>query len=68
MKTIRLSDNVCMIEVPAALIDPNEGLFLDACVPQLSGKKRYMILDFSMVQMMNGLGASMLVKFSVLAK
>ena len=68
MKTTRLSDNACMIELPAELTDPDEGPFLNACAPQLPGKKHYLILDFSAVQTMNGLGASMLVKFSALAK
>jgi len=68
VKTTRLSDNACMIELPAELTDADEGPFLNACAPQLPGKKHYLILDFSAVQTMNGLGASMLVKFSALAK
>ena len=68
MNVISLGDNACLIELPAELTDPDEKPFLDASTPQSPGKNHHLILDFSAVQTMNGLGATMLVKFSVLAK
>lgn len=68
MNAVRLGDNACLIELPTELTDPDEKPFLNAYAPQSSAKKHYLILDFSAVQTMNGLGVSMLVKLSVLAK
>jgi len=68
VNTLKLGDNVCLLELPAELTDPDEKPYLNACVSQVSDKENYIILDFSTVQMMNGLGATMLVKFTALAK
>ncbi|MDD5094880.1 MAG: hypothetical protein PHV74_10960, partial [Dehalococcoidia bacterium] len=65
MNTERLGDTACLIELPLELTNLDEGPFLEVCAPDLPGKTRYMILDFSAVQKMNGLGASMLVKLNV---
>jgi len=68
VNALKLDDNVCLVELPSELTDPDERPYLNACVPQVSDIKDYMILDFSAVEMMNGLGATMLVKFSTLAR
>jgi len=68
MNAVKLDDAVCLVELPSELTDPDERPYLNACIPQVSDRKNYVILDFSMVQMVNGLGATMLVKFSTLAR
>jgi pyruvate/2-oxoglutarate dehydrogenase complex dihydrolipoamide dehydrogenase (E3) component/anti-anti-sigma regulatory factor len=68
VNALKLDDNVCLLELPEELTDPDERPYLNACVSQVSDKENYVILDFGVVQMMNGLGATMLVKFSALAK
>ncbi|MFC1933439.1 STAS domain-containing protein [Chloroflexota bacterium] len=68
MNAVRLEDTACLIELPSELTDPDERPYLNACVQQVSDRKDYLILDFSVVQIMNGLGATMLVKFSTLAR
>lgn len=68
VNALKLDDNVCLVELPAEMTDPDERPYLNACVSQVSDKENYMILDFSAVQMMNGLGATMLVKFTALAR
>ena len=67
VNAVKLQDNVCLIELPSELTNPDEKPFSNACVPQSSARKDYLILDFSGVQIINGLGATMLVKFSTLA-
>jgi anti-anti-sigma factor len=68
VNAFKLDDNVCLLELPPELIDPDEKPYLNACISQVPDKKNYIILDFSTVQMMNGLGATMLVKFAALAR
>ena len=68
MRDVWLGANVCLIELPAELIDPDEGPLFSASAPQSTVKNSRLILDFSALQMMNGLGATMLVKLSALAK
>jgi anti-anti-sigma regulatory factor len=62
MNAVKPGDNACLVELPLELTDLDEGPALEA-----SGNAVNIILDFSAVQMVNGLGASMLVKFNTLA-
>jgi len=69
VNTVRLDDNVCLVKLPSELTGPDERPYFNTCVPhKVTARKDYLILDFSAVQMMNGLGATMLVKFSTLAR
>ncbi len=68
VNAVRLDDNVCLLELPSELTDPDERPYSNACTPRSSARDYYLILDFSAVQIMNGLGATMLVKFSALAR
>lgn len=55
----------CLVSLPAELTDPDEGPILEVCAPEENRKTGQVILDFSAVEMINGLGASMLVKLNV---
>jgi pyruvate/2-oxoglutarate dehydrogenase complex dihydrolipoamide dehydrogenase (E3) component/anti-anti-sigma regulatory factor len=68
MNAVRLGENACLLELPAELTDDDERPFLNAGAPQAHDKNRYLILDFSAVQAINGLGATMLVKYSALSR
>ncbi|MFC1926633.1 STAS domain-containing protein [Chloroflexota bacterium] len=68
MNVIKLDDNVCLVRLPDELTDPDEGPIIAACAPQSPGQTRNVLLDFSPVQIMNGLGASMLVKLNALSR
>lgn len=68
MKAVRVGSIACLIELPSELTGSDEKAILDACAPEASGAIHYIILDFSAVQIMNGLGASMLVKLNTLAR
>ena len=64
----RLEDNVCLVELPSELTDPDERPYSNACTSESSARNQYVILDFGAVQIMNGFGATMLVKLSALAR
>jgi anti-anti-sigma regulatory factor len=68
MKIERIGKTACLVDLPSELTDPDESSFLEACAPGLPSKTPSIILDFSAVQKMNGLGASMLVKLNVKVK
>lgn len=68
MKAVKLNENACLLEFTPELTNPDEKPLLTASAPDSSIKKSHLILDFSSVQIMNGLGASMLVKLSTLVK
>ncbi len=68
MNVTQLSDNACMIEMPAELVDHNEEPLVEACAPSESGRLQNVILDFGPVTKMNGLGASMLVKLDAIIR
>jgi anti-anti-sigma regulatory factor len=67
MNIVSLADNTFLVEIPAKLIDPDEKPVLQATVPKNAGKKGSLLLDFSNVQLINGLGAYLFVKLGVLA-
>ncbi len=68
MKVIKIENKACLVELPAELDNQDEKLLLDVCAPDSPGELYYIILDFSDVELINGLGASMLVKLDALAK
>jgi anti-anti-sigma regulatory factor len=64
----RLSENAFLIELPEQLLNPDEKPFLEASLPPETNKKSNLLLNFSKLKHINGLGISMLVKLSVLAR
>ncbi|MGP8079291.1 MAG: STAS domain-containing protein [Dehalococcoidales bacterium] len=68
MNFVNLADNVFLVELPAELIDPDEKPILNATIPKKSGKKGSVLLDFTAVKFISGLGAYQLVKLNVLAR
>ena len=68
MRTVALSRSAWLVELPEELTDPDEGPILEACRPGVPSEPGSIVLDFSQARTMNGLGASMLVKLSALAK
>ena len=64
VNVMKLGDSACLLELPSELTDPDEIPYLNACTLQCFAKNKWVILDFSAVQTMNGLGATMLVKLS----
>jgi len=67
MNIASLGDNVFLVELPTELKDPDETPFLDVTIPKNAGNKGYLILDFSNIQLITGLGAYVFVKLGVLA-
>ena len=65
---IRVSDQTCIVEMPEKVTDYDEPPIVIACEQTMPGDLRNIILDFSAVKHLNGLGASMLVKLSAGAK
>jgi anti-anti-sigma factor len=68
MNAVRFGDNTFLVELSTELIDSDEKPILNASVPKSPSKRNSILLDFSAVQIMNGLGASMLVKLSALTR
>jgi anti-anti-sigma regulatory factor len=68
VNAVKLNETTYLLELPPELTNQDEKPFLTASPPDSSGKKSHLILDFSSVKKMNGLGASMLVKLSTLVK
>jgi hypothetical protein len=67
MKTTKISEHAHLIEMPAELTDHDEKPYLNACPPPGPSSRGFIVIDFSKVQRINGLGISMLVKLSTLA-
>ncbi len=63
----RIDEDVFIIELPSALDDLDERPYLNSCPPAGSHRRGSLLLDFSKVERINGLGASMMVKFAALA-
>ena len=59
---------LCVIELPADLMDCDETPILAACASSGSNDLRHLILNFANVRRMNGLGAGMLVKLNARAR
>jgi anti-anti-sigma factor len=68
MNSVKVSDRTCIVEVPREVIDHDETPMLAACARTIPGELTHVILDFSGMERMNGLGASMLVKLSAQAR
>jgi anti-anti-sigma factor len=68
MNIVSFGDNVLLVELPAEFTDSDEKPIVSATMPKYPGKKGNLLLDFSVVKFMNGLGASLLVKLSVQAR
>lgn len=60
-------ENVFLLTLPASLIDNDEKAAVEATIPKNIGKSGWLILDFSILQMMNGLGAYFLLKLAITA-
>jgi len=61
-------DNTCLIKLPSDMAQPDEQPFLNTCASQSLMQIQHIVLDFSLVEMMNGLGVTMLAKLSTLAR
>lgn len=68
MKVTRVGERACVVELGPELIDFDEEPIAKACAEAVPRNLRHIILDFTGVERMNGLGASMLVKLSVRAR
>ena len=67
MNVVRFGEATVLVELPAELTDSDEKQILNATMAQFTGKQGRILLDFSAVTLMNGLGAYLLVKLSVIA-
>jgi anti-anti-sigma regulatory factor len=68
MNILKITDNVFLLELPAQFIESDEKPILNTTEPKSPGKDGSLILDFTGVQLVNGLGVSLLVKLNVLAR
>jgi anti-anti-sigma factor len=62
MKAVRVSGESCIVDLPAELSSSTETSIMQACSEKSSGRIKRIILNFGAVEIMNCLGASMLVK------
>ena len=64
LNALRIDDTACLLELPASLTDFDEETLIMSCGHAVGGERLNLLLDFSNVQSMNGLGVSMLVKLA----
>jgi anti-anti-sigma regulatory factor len=64
----QLPGNNFLIEIPEQLLRSDEIPYLDASLPHETNRKSKLLLNFGKLKHINGLGISMLVKLSVLAR
>ena len=64
LNALRIDDTACLVEMPECLTDFDEEPILTACGHTAGGARLNLLLDFSQVRQMNGLGVSMLVKLA----
>jgi anti-anti-sigma factor len=64
LNALRIDDTACLVELPATLTDFDEEPLIMSCGHAVGGERLNLLLDFSNVQSMNGLGVSMLVKLA----
>lgn len=62
MDAIRVSDKTCIVEMPKEVVTYDEAPLWMACTQKSQDGLQNIILDFTAVERMNGLGANMLVK------
>ena len=68
MKEIRVSGKACIVDLPADLDTSDETPIMLAWGEKSAGGIQQIVLNFSAVEIINGMGASMLVKLGVKAK
>jgi anti-anti-sigma factor len=68
MNAIKVSDKTCIVKMPKEVITNDEAPLWMACAQKSQVSLQNIILDFTAVERMNGLGASMLVKLSAETK
>lgn len=68
MNAIRVSDKTCIVKMPKEVVTYDEAPLWMACTQKSQDNLQNIILDFTAVERMNGLGASMLVKLSAKTK
>ena len=68
VEAVRVSDQACLVRMAREVTDHDEAPVLMACGQTGPGEVRRLIMDFTAVRRMNGLGASMLVKLSATSK
>ena len=64
MNAIRVSDKTCIVKLPKEVTTYDEAPLWMTCTEKSQNNLQSIILDFTAVERMNGLGASMLVKLS----
>ena len=64
LNALRIDGTACLVEMPGSLTDFDEEPIIMACGHAAGGERLNLLLDFSKVQHMNGLGLSMLVKLA----
>jgi len=64
MNAIRVSEKTCIVEMPKEVVTHDQAPLWMACTQKSHVGLQNIILDFNAVERMNGLGASMLVKFN----
>jgi anti-anti-sigma regulatory factor len=67
VKAQKLDGNAYVIEMPPELVDPDEQPYLDSYNSIGTVDNSFLLLNFSNVRRINGLGASMVVKLSAIA-
>jgi anti-anti-sigma factor len=68
MNAIRVSDKTCIVQMPKEVTNYDEAPLWMACTQKIQDGLKNIVLDFTAVERMNGLGASMLVKLSAKTK
>ncbi len=68
IKAVRIGDKACIVDLPPELTDHDEWPILQACAGNGSKEPRNIILNFSQVRQINGLGAVKLVRLYTRAK
>jgi len=68
VKAVRVSGKACIVDLPVDLDTSDETPIMLACREKSAGGIQQIVLNFSAVEIMNGIGASMLVKLGIKAK
>jgi anti-anti-sigma factor len=68
MNAIRVSDKTCIVQMPKEVITYDEAPLWMACTQKIQDGLKTIVLDFTAVERMNSLGASMLVKLNAKTK
>jgi len=68
VKAVRVSGKACIVDLPVELDTSDETPIMLDCREKSAGGIQQIVLNFSAVEIMNGMGASMLVKLGVKVK